>query len=117
MTDKPTEKPRWPITAEEWRLLVITFIGGLASILVGAAALGIAVALGRLIRTHPLDVPDLNGWGLVTPWAVLWTLLAVVTIRLWLMNRAVWERVLAFVFSFLAILSWLTWIGLAAGLH
>lgn len=91
MTDKPTEKPRWPVTAEEWRLLVITFIGGLASILVGAAALGIAVELGRLIRTHPLSLPDLDGWCLVTPWAVLWTFLAIVALRLWCINGARWE--------------------------
>lgn len=41
------DKPRWALNDDEWRLLVITFVGGLASIIVGAAMLGGALALAR----------------------------------------------------------------------
>jgi hypothetical protein len=41
------EKPSWKLTPEEWRTQVITFVSGLASVLAGAAIVGIAIALGR----------------------------------------------------------------------
>ena len=42
-----TDKPRWEPTPEEWRALTITFVGGVASIVVGAGILGAALALAR----------------------------------------------------------------------
>lgn len=39
------ERPLWVLTTEEWRVLLITFAGGLGSIVVGAGMLGCALAL------------------------------------------------------------------------
>lgn len=48
----PTEAPAslWAMSPAEWRLLMITFAGGLASVVVGAAVLGLAVAAAKLVR-------------------------------------------------------------------
>jgi hypothetical protein len=47
-----TDRPRWGFTPEDWRLLAITFIGGLASILAGAALIGISIAIARSFEVH-----------------------------------------------------------------
>lgn len=51
-SDKDSGNQRKPWSPEDWRLLIITFAGGLASIIVGAGALGLAVALARLYHPH-----------------------------------------------------------------
>jgi hypothetical protein len=62
-----TEKPPWELGPEEQRTLVITFVGGLGSIIAGAAVVGSALALARLLeRWHP-------------PWGI-WLGLAVFTL-------------------------------------
>ncbi len=63
MTDKPTagppsedERPVWKLSRDEQRILLITFVGGLASIIVGAAVIGVAVALAHRAEGpgHPI---------------------------------------------------------------
>jgi hypothetical protein len=50
------QRDQW--SPEDWRLLMITFVGGLASIVVGAAMLGLAIALARI--WHPAN--DFGTW-------------------------------------------------------
>ena len=45
--DSKNQHKKW--SDEDWRLLTITFAGSLASILVGAAAIGLVVTLARVI--------------------------------------------------------------------
>ena len=52
-SDNHSEKQPAQWSPEDWRLLVITFVGGLASIVVGAALLGLAIALARI--WHPAN--------------------------------------------------------------
>jgi hypothetical protein len=51
-SDKHSGNQPKPWSPEDWRLLIITFAGGLASIIVGAGALGLAVALARVYTPH-----------------------------------------------------------------
>jgi hypothetical protein len=47
--DKPTnaERPLWSLSRDEQRLLMITFVGGLGSIVAGAGMIGVAIVLAR----------------------------------------------------------------------
>lgn len=47
------ERPAWKLDRNEQRMLVITFIGGLASIIVGACLIGGAIALARYEEHAP----------------------------------------------------------------
>lgn len=46
------ERSLWSLSPDEQRLLLITFVGGLASIVAGVVAVGIAIAVAR--RTESL---------------------------------------------------------------
>ena len=47
------ERPLWELSRDEQRLLIITFVGGLASIVAGACVIGGAIALVRALKpTH-----------------------------------------------------------------
>lgn len=118
VTDKPPGKPRWQFTSEEWRLLVITFVGGLGSIVIGAVLIGIAIALSRAMTNGPhTNKPH-----------VLWVL-AVATVffcgATWLsVRKALRERWTSpFRLTMLGALILVTtsfvlaWIGLAVGIH
>jgi hypothetical protein len=43
----PDERPLWSLTRSEKRILWVTFIGGVASIVVGAVIIGAAIGLDR----------------------------------------------------------------------
>lgn len=48
------DRPLWQLTRDEQRVLLITFVGGLASIVVGAAIIGISLAFARFSDSgHP----------------------------------------------------------------
>ncbi len=42
------ERPLWVLSRDEQRVLIITFVGGLASIVAGAIFIAAAIALGRI---------------------------------------------------------------------
>ena len=44
------ERPLWKLSRDEQRILIITFVGGLASIVAGVCVVGGAIALGRGLR-------------------------------------------------------------------
>jgi hypothetical protein len=48
----PEERPLWKLDRGEQRILLITFVGGVGSIIVGAFFIGIAIALGRALAHH-----------------------------------------------------------------
>jgi hypothetical protein len=116
-TEKPPPKPRWDLTSEEWRLLVITFVGGLGSIVVGAGALGVAVALARFFGPGPR-------WALLVT-TVLSVGATVASVQTLIRQQGPYGRpsgvrkaaVLLGLSAFGSTLFLLTWIGLAAGVH
>ena len=73
------EKPGWKLTPEEQRTQVITFVSGLASVLAGAAVVGIAIALGRWWSGKIAQ----DGWGqpLATSGGVIGVALAATFLR------------------------------------
>jgi hypothetical protein len=114
------ERP-WALSATEWRLLAITFVGGLGSIIVGACVIGGAIAIARWMTPHPK--PDVLGHLAGLTGAVLLALL----ISLWILRRVLrpgFLRPLALPVGQFAtgaalifIVLLLAWIGLAAGVH
>jgi hypothetical protein len=55
--DKPAsqDRPLWSLSRDEQRILAITFVGGLASIILAAGIIGAAIALGRWFRHQNLE--------------------------------------------------------------
>lgn len=43
--DNENDRPLWKLDLNEQRILLTTFLGGLASIIVGACFIGLAIAL------------------------------------------------------------------------
>jgi hypothetical protein len=110
--DKTKEKPLWALDSQEQRLLWITFVGGVASIVVSAAILGVSIALARwLVTSHP-STPI---WVDLVILLVSGSALAAVLIIRWRLTSGLWLRliILAFFLCFITVI--LTWIGVAAG--
>jgi hypothetical protein len=105
-----TEKPRWELTPEDWRTLTITFVGGVASIIVGAGLLGAALALAH--------------WQTQGVRGGHWVGLALSTVGIWTVTLALlrfhkpkdrWDVLIAGFLALFAAVLLLTWIGIAAG--
>ena len=110
-------RPFWDLSRDDQRLLIITFVGGLASIVAGACVIGGAIALVRGLRAIHTSL-------------VFWFVLAILTeIALEVMYwgfyarrnlQRPWPRhVFIFWLSFWVVSSilLLAWVGLAAGIH
>jgi uncharacterized membrane protein len=57
----------WDLNRDEQRIMMITVVGGLASIILGAFILGMAIGLVRLMNAHPhasTYVVDIIGFAL-----------------------------------------------------
>jgi hypothetical protein len=65
-----TSGASWELSATDWRLLTITFAGGLGSIVAGACIIGGAIALDRLLAPNPHRI---EWWGVVAA-TVIWLL-------------------------------------------
>jgi hypothetical protein len=92
----------------EWRLLMITFVGGLGSVVVGAAVLGLAIVAAKLARPAPGTPGGLLPLGAVTVAAAF----AFIGELKWARRKTrftVW-----WIGTFLFFVS-LVWIGLALG--
>lgn len=109
VSEQENEKPRWWPTLEEQRILAITFIGGLASILVGAGIIGGALALGRLERKNGYSP---GGLLLIT---VFWLAAALWRVRAARRRPTVINRTLALAASLFLCFSLLVLLGIAAG--
>jgi hypothetical protein len=105
--------PLWALSAAEWRLLVITFVGGLGSIVAGACVIGGAIALARRDKHF-----DPGQWGLTTALALVGLVLALVMFRYFppddRVDRWLKQGTIA-VFGFGVVFALLVWIGVAAG--
>ena len=112
-------KPPRELTPEEWRTLMITFVGGFASIIVGACVIGGAIALSRWV-THGLD--SKTRLALIGLTVLVWGLAA---FTVWDLHSKeskeldedrganVIAEILLILFSILLLL---VWIGVAAGI-
>lgn len=58
-THEEQTAPAWVLSAAEWRLLVITFVGGLGPIIAAACVIGGAIVIARQVRSGGLRI-----WGL-----------------------------------------------------
>jgi hypothetical protein len=110
------ERPVWKLNDDEKRTLMITFVGGGASIVVAAGIVGGAIALGRTLQQKgvseslPLKIA-LGVFVISTPLSV---------VSLYLGNRRIFLRVAA-VATGVSVLGTcvflLAGIGMLAGLH
>jgi hypothetical protein len=120
------DKRLWELSRDEQRLLLITFAGGLASIVVGAVMVGGSIALAQYWRHNG----GLSGLAIYTATNVAVVLASWSTVRLvqgskdrtvlvigrfpaLLISRVVWT--LAILTSILLASVLLTWIGVGAG--
>lgn len=106
--DSGNHRNQW--SPEDWRTFMITFVGGLASILVGAAMLALAFALARYWDLHN----DFFTWfdWVVSPLAILWGLVVIPRRK----KRSRFERVVRWSAAAMLTIVALTWIGVAAGI-
>lgn len=107
------KRPLWVLSVDEQRLLLITFVGGLASIVVGGAMIGFAIAYAKWQAAKQPPVPvghTLVGVAgmLIAIGAVLWKSRGLPRWLRW--GLAIVEAVL----SGTALL-WI--VGVAAGIH
>lgn len=118
------ERPLWVLSSDEQRVLVITFVGGLASIIAGVCVIGGAIALVRVMKASHFSLLWLFIFtaGFCLVWMSYWLFysrirpsdlpkwLHPLTFQAWLVTSMVmWIGV--------SIVLLLTWIGLAAGIH
>lgn len=120
-----TERSLWQLSRDEQRVLIITFVGGLASIIVGAVVLGGAAALAhyeqKVNSTSTLAAVTVGSAVVaVTSGAAM----LVTTIlrgrrafRLIATVFVVMDLIVVIASTALFCLSILTWIGIAAGIH
>jgi hypothetical protein len=118
--DEPTDRdrPLWSLSRDEQRILLITFAGGLGSIVVGAAMVGVAFALAHYEqRVHQQDWRDV---GEITGILALMTL-GLVVAQQSKGRRFGARKIPLLVVWVLVILAWCTYllwlVGIAAGIH
>lgn len=121
------ERPLWQLNHDEQRILIITFVGSLASIVTGAVIIGGAIAL-----VHSEKGLSLSSLVSTTGLAVLLTAMSAVMVlvvrkgkfvKLWKSDSPI-RTVLGTIYLGMLVLSALgliftilTWIGVAAGIH
>lgn len=100
------DRPLWKLSQDEMRILLITVVGEFASVLLGAVAIGLAVALAR---TEPkgdvLGVLSYLTWFVVIGWASL------ATKKLRLIMRALWGRLFVLALAVLVVLTTIVSLG------
>jgi hypothetical protein len=112
-TEASAPQGLWGMSRDERRLLMITFVGGLASIVAGVCVVGAAIALVRGMRAIHIPLGYLVAFTLVYASFLIWITqfrrkpgpMPMVSLILWLL-----------IYVALAICL-LAWIGLAAGIH
>lgn len=109
-SDKGSGNQRNPWSPEDWRMLIITFVGGLASILVGAGMLGLAVVLARHVSARN----DIFTWvfGVAPPVVGVAYLASYVRVK----KKDRWDLLLIWLLVTGVVFYALTWIGVAAGI-
>lgn len=125
MADDEQERPLWKLSRDEQRVLFITFIGGLASVIAAAVIIGLALAIARYERGVS-SLPELAAYTVATGvFAVLGIYLLLSPRPPTLLppgraKRLVKTLIILYIFT-LTVAAFcvfiLTWIGIAAGIH
>ena len=115
----PAERPLWKLDRGEQRVLLITFVGGVASIVTAACVIGGAIAadraLARVQHGHINWVTEATDTGILL---VIGVGTLFLTRRRHRTEGMDWTSVFgAVVYGLLLAFSLLIWIGLAAGIH
>lgn len=110
---KVVERPLWVLSRDEQRVLIITFVGGLASIIASVCVLGGAIALARWMRASHYPLSD----------QIYWTAfyLPSVVIIPFIRRSMKLPRWIYYIWLSVCLVVpaeyMLAWIGLAAGIH
>jgi len=114
MTDSDKSSGNQPNqwTAQDWRMLVITFVGGVASIIVGAALVGLAFALARIYTPHN----DFPTWFFLVICPVF-SAIGCVAVVTGLGTRSWFSKTYLGLCGSFVVYSILVWVGVAAGIH
>jgi hypothetical protein len=124
------ERPLWKLSRDEQRVLIITFIGGLASIVAGVCVIGGAIALVRLMKASHFSLLTL--FVLTALYSLGWILIEISIRRLRRLRRhsssdlpgwlgtptgRAWLVSTLVMGVGVSIVLLLVWIGIAAGIH
>ena len=107
------DRPLWRLTPDEQRVLLITFAGGVGSIVVGAGVIGLALVLARHDRA-PLSTLAVATVGVLAVLLAMRFINSVVEPprgQKWIGDIGVIVGVAG------CVVLVLTWIGIAAGVH
>jgi hypothetical protein len=118
------ERPLWELNRDEQRMLIITFVGGLASIVGAACVVGGAIALSRIYGHWKPS----GQWPVVGLMALLILLIVVGPVTEQALRRKQpgkpfanalrrLARIVIGMVLLIVALQLLAWIGLAAGIH
>ena len=119
------ERPLWKLNRDEQRVLLITFVGGLASIIAAAVIIGSAIAIARYERSFNSST-GLAAGTIATGGFAIWSiyeLLSPPSPELLPSRRPkglAGRLVVLYMFTLTAptfCILILTWIGIAAGVH
>ena len=107
------DRPLWVLSRDEQRVLIITFVGGVASVVAGVCVVGGAIAVLRFLRAQG----DFSLWILVVATAVqISSMLVAARARrhgLWSRTDSIWFLILCGGLGLLL----LVWTGVAADIH
>ncbi len=114
-TPQAVERPLWVLSRDDQRVLFITFVGGLASIIVSACVIGGAIAVARAEKASHYPLFD-QTFGTVA-WVVGTAVIVIANRGLIPGSRERFGRFWLLVWYGLSSIYLLSWIGMAAGIH
>jgi hypothetical protein len=110
---RKAERSLWVLSRDEQRVLIITFVGGLASIIAGACVIGVAIAVARYVKASHTPVTD----------QVYWIAAYILFVGAVIFHRHRTGATPPWIYGLLLLLLipagefLLAWIGVAAGIH
>jgi hypothetical protein len=110
------ERSLWNLSRDEQRILIITFVGGLASIVAGVCVVGVAIALARGIRAIHLPLSALVGLTVAYTGYVI-SIALDFRRRSRSRPRSTVASIVLLLFYVALSICLLAWIGVAAGIH
>ena len=110
---KAVERPLWVLSRDEQRVLIVTFVGGLASIIASACVIGGAIALARALQKGHFPLTPTYG----TAAFILIGVLIITGLRSSSELLNFFAKLFLPLWGFPFALLLLAWIGIAAGIH